>query len=106
MPRATRYFASDAAARLRSEGTVPVSDGGGAAALWAPPERWRTTASDLAADVVPAFGLFRHRTLRAVRLLSAIERVHPSKPHWYLALLGTRPDLQGHGVGSALVTTV
>ena len=33
----------------------------------------------------------------------ALHRAHPSDPHWYLATLGTDPQAQGKGVGSALV---
>ncbi|MFR9732178.1 GNAT family N-acetyltransferase [Saccharopolyspora sp. MS10] len=29
---------------------------------------------------------------------------HPREPHWYLALIGVRPDLQGRGVGTAALT--
>jgi GNAT superfamily N-acetyltransferase len=105
-PRASTYFRRDARARLRSRESVLVPAGGGAAALWAPPDRWRSTASDLAHDVVPALRLFRHRTVRATRLLATIERRHPTEPHWYLAVLGTHPDRQGQGLGSSLITPI
>jgi ribosomal protein S18 acetylase RimI-like enzyme len=32
-----------------------------------------------------------------------MEKIHPSEPHWYLALLGTHPDHQGQGLGTAVV---
>ncbi len=36
-----------------------------------------------------------------------IEGAHGRHPeHYYLAVLGTRPDRQGHGVGSALVQPI
>jgi GNAT superfamily N-acetyltransferase len=38
-----------------------------------------------------------------VRLLDLIESMHPHEPHWYLATLGTDPEMQGKGVGSALM---
>jgi ribosomal protein S18 acetylase RimI-like enzyme len=28
---------------------------------------------------------------------------HPHEPHWYLAVLGTEPAAQGHGIGSELL---
>jgi ribosomal protein S18 acetylase RimI-like enzyme len=41
-----------------------------------------------------------------LRLLTLIETKHPRQPHWYLATLGTAVDLQGKGVGSALMAPV
>jgi GNAT superfamily N-acetyltransferase len=38
-----------------------------------------------------------------LKLLTAVDKVHPSEPHWYLALLGSDPAVQGRGVGSALL---
>ena len=38
-----------------------------------------------------------------LKLLTAVDKVHPAEPHWYLALLGTDPAVQGRGVGSALL---
>ena len=38
-----------------------------------------------------------------LKLLAAVDQVHPTEPHWYLALLGTDPAMQGRGVGSALL---
>jgi GNAT superfamily N-acetyltransferase len=38
-----------------------------------------------------------------LKLLEEVDKVHPSEPHWYLALLGTDPVMQGRGVGSALL---
>jgi ribosomal protein S18 acetylase RimI-like enzyme len=36
-----------------------------------------------------------------------MERAHPrSPPHWYLAVLGTEPELQGRGLGSAVLAPV
>lgn len=38
-----------------------------------------------------------------LKLLAAVDKVHPTEPHWYLALLGTDPAMQGRGVGSAVL---
>ena len=32
-----------------------------------------------------------------------LARNHPRVPHWYLPVLGTAPEYQGRGVGSALL---
>ena len=38
--------------------------------------------------------------------MDKIERSHPPAPHYYLAVLGTDPEAQGRGVGSALMRPV
>ena len=35
-----------------------------------------------------------------------MEKAHPEEPHWYLAVLGTAPEHQGKGVGSALISPI
>jgi ribosomal protein S18 acetylase RimI-like enzyme len=35
--------------------------------------------------------------------LLEVEDVHPTEPHWYLAVLGVRPESRGRGAGSALL---
>ena len=36
-------------------------------------------------------------------MLGETEKRHPREEHWYLEVLGTRPDRQGEGLGSALI---
>ena len=40
-----------------------------------------------------------------MRMMSAVEPLHKAVegPHWYLGAVGTRPERQGQGLGSALV---
>jgi GNAT superfamily N-acetyltransferase len=74
-----------------------------AGALWDPPGRWRIS---LAAQLRQFPGLVRMlggRTFTVLRGLGEVERAHPVEPHWYLAVLGTEPLAQGHGLGSALL---
>lgn len=78
------------------------------AALWATPERWRTTARE---DAALVRSMLRPRLLARLPLvvagLLAIEREHPPEPpHWYLAVLGTDPSAQGQGLGSAVLRPV
>jgi GNAT superfamily N-acetyltransferase len=75
------------------------------AALWMPPDRWKTTLLQDAA-LIRCFlnpRLMVRLPLLAVGL-SGVQRAHPRTPaHWYLSLLGTDPDAQGHGYGSAVL---
>ena len=38
--------------------------------------------------------------------ISAVEKKHPSAPHYYLMALGVDPDLQGRSVGTQLMRPV
>jgi ribosomal protein S18 acetylase RimI-like enzyme len=74
-----------------------------AGALWDPPGRWRVS---LATQLRQFPGLVRvlgTRTYAVLRGLGEIERAHPIEPHWYLAVLGTDPQAQCRGFGSALM---
>jgi ribosomal protein S18 acetylase RimI-like enzyme len=79
------------------------------AALWAPPQRWRTTArQDLE---IARISLMHPRMFVRGPLIGAgflgMERKHPHHPsHWYLAVLGTEPAAQGQGLGSAVLAPV
>ena len=78
------------------------------AALWAPPELWKTTVRE---DIELARGLLHPRLIARLPLivggLLGIERRHPRDvPHWYLAVLGTDPSAQGQGLGSAVLAPV
>ncbi|SFO45687.1 MULTISPECIES: GNAT family N-acetyltransferase [Actinomadura] len=78
-------------------------DGTQAAALWAPPGRWRIPLHRQAAQGVPLLRALGTRTSAMLRTLGAIEKHHPKEPHWYLAVLGTDPPAQGNGLGAALL---
>jgi GNAT superfamily N-acetyltransferase len=71
--------------------------------MWAPPGAWLPPAQrQLAAapGIVRALGS-RFRVTNSA--FSAIARVHPREPHWYLSGLGTDPPAQGTGVGGQLL---
>ena len=68
------------------------------AALWAPPDRWRTPLSELLRTriVTSRLPLFLIGGAR-------VEHRHPREPHYYLAILGVDPAAQGAGLGSRLL---
>ncbi|HTA31884.1 MAG TPA: GNAT family N-acetyltransferase [Solirubrobacteraceae bacterium] len=78
------------------------------AALWAPPGRWHSTLRETA-ELVPSF--LHPRLLARMPMVGLgwekLERAHPrTPPHVYLALLGTEPEAQGRGLGSAVLAPV
>ncbi|MEU5881217.1 GNAT family N-acetyltransferase [Spirillospora sp. NPDC047279] len=90
----------------RPRGGCEVAGRGGeieAAALWDPPGEWTVPLSVQLRQVVPLVRAFGLRMPTSLRALHAVERRHPSEPHWYLAVLGTDPGAQGNGLGGALL---
>ena len=88
---------------LQTVWTTPDIAGG---ALWAPPGHGVvpiTTVIRNGIDLLRALGT---QSIRAMRALTHVEQLHPKDPHWYLGVLGTRPERQGTGVGSALLAPV
>jgi ribosomal protein S18 acetylase RimI-like enzyme len=43
---------------------------------------------------------------RAFTMMKAREARDPREPHWHIGPIGVRPELQGHGVGKALLGTL
>ena len=100
-----RYFAGRTRILMRQQEVYTV-DGAPAAAMWARPGEWRDPPLEVLrqfATLMPALG---RRVPRSLAGLREIEERHPSKPHWYLAVLGTRPERQGEGLGSAVLEPV
>jgi ribosomal protein S18 acetylase RimI-like enzyme len=107
-PRMLQRFYAVRLRQLLDEQEVWTDDGCAAAALWAPPERWRTTLGE---DLALARGMLAPRLLGRLPLvlhgMTSIERRHPAAPpHWYLAILGTAPEAQGRGLGSGVLAPV
>jgi len=83
-----------------AHGSAYYVDGYTGAALWLPPDvhpdenalialLQRTVSEQIQKDFFPVF--------------EQMGRYHPSKPHWYLPLMGVDPSQQGKGFGSALL---
>ncbi|MDQ1373540.1 MAG: hypothetical protein QOJ09_878 [Actinomycetota bacterium] len=105
-PRLESFFRGYEFKLHLQHGAVYTTDDLAGAAVWAPPDEWRTGALDLL-RVSP--GLLRvtgARIVRALRTMTAVESRHPKEPHWYLAALGTDPAKQGKGIGSALLAPI
>ena len=77
-------------------------------ASWLPPGATpRSRRREVGIYAACARALLTGRNRRTgIALLDAVERRHPSEPHWYLALLGVDPTRQGTGLGRALLTPV
>ncbi|MET9021146.1 GNAT family N-acetyltransferase [Actinopolymorpha sp. NPDC004070] len=94
---ARHFYLPHASSALADRDGTPVG-----AALWTPPGHavppWRAALS------LPGLALATGRRLgAAARIAAALERSHPSQPHWYLAFVGVSPHVQGTGVGERLL---
>jgi ribosomal protein S18 acetylase RimI-like enzyme len=80
-----------------------LAAGGAGVALWLPPDR-----EMIAPDQLDAFGDAAAQMMgpdadRFFELGEFFDAHAPDEPHWHLQLLGTLPEHQGRGVGSALL---
>ena len=84
-----------------------TTDGRAGVALWIPPDRRASSLLD-SLRLIPALArLTGWRRLReasaAIEVLEERRKAHAPTPHYYLSALGVEPELQGTGIGSALI---
>jgi GNAT superfamily N-acetyltransferase len=94
------FFKAVAESYLAYDQTYAV-DEGVSTALWAPPG----AADD--EQLPPVLGeILQDDAERLFEVFGLLAENHPVAPHHYLFLLGTRPQWQGRGLGSALMAPV
>lgn len=112
----SRWLVTDPGERLRAQsrqfamlvrhalahGDVHTTPEETAVAVWLPDadEHMVPPIQDYARRLAQICG---HDLPRFQSLDQAMDDHHPDEPHWYLAFLAVHPDLQGAGVGSALL---
>ena len=74
-----------------------------AVAVWKNPNKWKVATGDMLRALPAIRRALGTKTPRMIGALNAVEKVHPTEEHYYLAALGTRQDRQGEGIGSALL---
>lgn len=106
LERLTRFFTTEITSVYLRHDEAWTTDDRLGAALWAPPDKWRRSTREILRSVPKTLRILGTRVGPALRALGTIEHAHPPGPHYYLAGLGTDPDHQGTGVGSAVLTPV
>jgi GNAT superfamily N-acetyltransferase len=76
------------------------------AAIWGPAGKPLLTGIAGIANLVKVVPYVFSHLKTTLDMISLIESLHPHEPHWYLATLGTDPEAQGRGIGSALMRPV
>jgi ribosomal protein S18 acetylase RimI-like enzyme len=103
--RAKQFFMWTLSRTSMPLGEVWMDEECQAAALWAPPDRWRLSPRDQVGLLPSAAALFKGRTPRILVGFNKVEARHPKDPpHWYLYFIGTQTARQGHGFGGALLS--
>jgi GNAT superfamily N-acetyltransferase len=90
---------------IQPNGEIWTDDDLRSVAVWAAPGKWHTTTrQDLAYARTLLHPRLAIRTPMVVTGMLGAQKVHPAEPpHWYLAILGTDPSAQGHGLGSSML---
>lgn len=102
--RARRRYVTLVTRRLIApRGRIFVDDSLRAVALWMPPGGWNLPlGTQLAMLPTLARVVGARRLFGVAKVSAAIEEGRP-EAHWYLALVGTSPEVRGTGLGSAVV---
>ena len=100
------FFSTELGRHYLPNGHVYTTDDLSGAALWGPPDRERHPVQELLELLPTAPYLLSPHVLGALRLMFTVEGLHPKESHWYLFTLGTAPERQGKGVGSALLRSM
>jgi ribosomal protein S18 acetylase RimI-like enzyme len=76
--------------------------------LYVPPRRYPPPSSRIAGSMLrsPPPWPTLHFLRTGLRVLSAMERLHPKTPHYYVMTLGVHPAQQGKGFARKLVSSV
>lgn len=100
-----RFFRLQLRHAYLPRGEVYTTEERRGAALWLTPDSPRPGLRDLV-NQLPMVPLLGRRLVPTLELIGILERRHPRGRHYYLATLGTDPDWQGRGIGSALLQPV
>lgn len=97
--RLRRFFSIELRHLALTRGRVWATSDLSGAALTTPPGAWRVPLRATLLEGT-AFGI---HLSKAARLGAAMERRHLREPHYYVRDVGVLPDMQGKGLGRALM---
>lgn len=89
------------------KGEIWTTSANEGAALWLPPGSWQLGFVEQLRHFPSMVRITGWSGLgRVVRGLDAMEKAHPTYPHWFLQSIGVRPTFQGQGWGRKLLTPI
>jgi GNAT superfamily N-acetyltransferase len=104
--RLQRFFGVVVGGELRREDhEVYIAGDGAGASVWKGVGKWKAPASEFVRTVPAMLRAFGPTNLRGLRVLTAMEKLHPTEEHYYLEVLGCDAAHQGKGVGSAVISS-
>lgn len=88
-------------------GDVFISDDRNGCALIVMPDRKKVTIKSLLLDIKMALSVIGLSNInKAISRESAIKKIHPPVPLYYLWFIGVEPSQQGQGIGSKLLNEI
>lgn len=88
-------------------GDVFISDDRKACALIVVPDRKKVTVKSILLDIKMALSVTGLSNIKkAIIRESAIKKIHPAVPLYYLWFIGVEPSQQGKGIGSKLLNEI
>lgn len=102
--RLRRFFTIELRHMGFARGTVWTCDGSRGAAICMPPGNWHMPTRVTIAQGPAFWRAFGRRLPLATALQARLELHHERRPHWYILAVGVRPDYQGQGLGTALLS--
>ena len=88
-------------------GDVFISDDRKACALIVIPDRKKVTVKSILLDIKMALSVTGLSNIKkAISRESAIKKIHPAGPLYYLWFIGVEPSQQGNGIGSKLLNEI
>ncbi len=87
-------------ARTFETDTAYYVDGFAGAALWLPPNVYLDEEKIIASLEKT---INKQKQNNTMGIMEQMDRYHPHEPHWYLAIIGVDPAVQGQGLGSIML---
>jgi GNAT superfamily N-acetyltransferase len=104
--RLERYFRFHLKSLFIPRGEAWTTPGLEAASMWMLPGNRQPSVRQALWQTFPILAILGSRIGKAARLVQLLESHHPRSPHYFLGGIGTDPDVQGKGYGSALLNVV